>query len=142
MGVYANAKPPGAPDCWGDNWNPEDDVCSESCGFDGSCGVKYRKTYGDPYDEYEPVTQSGRVSVVRRTGRGRIISSSSQRSRGGVLSSRSTVSDGHPIIPEDEQEDVGLFQKVLHNSKIGAARAALDETYDLMVRRLLKIPKF
>jgi hypothetical protein len=142
MPAYASVKPPGAPDCWGDNWNPEDDVCANVCGFDGSCGVRYRKIYGDPHeDDYEPSTPSGRVAVVRR-GRGRVVTtSSSSHSRGQALA-RSRVSDGHPIIPEEEQENISLMHKVFHNTKVGMARAALDEVYDVFLRSLLKIPKF
>ena len=141
MSAYASTKPPGAPDCWGDNWNPEDDVCSNVCGFNGSCGVRYRKVYGDPYDDYESSTPSGRVAVVRR-GRGRIVSSAPTQGRTSGSLVRNRVSEGHPIIPDEEQQNVGLMKKVVHNTKVGAARAALDEVYDLFLRSLLKIPKY
>lgn len=137
FGSYANTMPPGAPTCWGEGFDPEDETCDMQCGFAGSCRVRFRKAYGrdDLVNDYS----GGRVSVVRRSGTSSNKTSAS-RAVGRTFNGQSY--DGHDMFSEEEQEGIPLLNKLAHNIKVGIARSVLDDTYDLFLRRLLRIRKF
>jgi len=131
---FSSNPPKNAPDCWGEGYDGHDDVCQDQCGYSGSCRIRFWKTYGRDEDDEDETPR--RVSIVRRSGsKGRQVSSTAKR----ILESRR---QDHPIISDEEQDEVPLVRKVVLNAILGSAQASMDETYDLLTRRLKKIPKF
>lgn len=127
---FSSHPPKNAPDCWGEGYDTHCDTCQDDCGYSGSCRIRFWKTYGrDDDDDDSP----RRVSVVRRG-----TPTKTETVRRTMESRRKE----HPIFEDEQQQDVPLIRKVVHNAMLGSTQAVMDETYDLLTRTLRKVPKF
>jgi len=141
FGTRISRRPPGSPDCWGDGWDPDDSGCQYNCKFLHTCKLEFVDRYDVEEEEDSPTAQ-----IVRRYSATRSIPSTRRRvaqatsattRRSGLL-----VPTDHPFFPEEEQEDVPIIRKMVHNAMVGGSRAALHEVFSVLDRTISKVPKY